>query len=511
MTDPEEHLGTQRSRPTAEDPTLRPESGPAQSRRRRLAKIAAVTAAGLVLLTAGAFFWFYQHLTGNLSIFDSAGVAASRPPTGPSDASGSTPVNVLLLGSDSRANGNEDLAGGGIGPGNSDTAILLHVYADHHHAVGVSIPRDSLVDIPPCLLPSGKWTVPQHNQMFNSAFAIGGNPNGNPACSQNTVETLTGLRVDHTVVVDFKGFAAMTSAVGGVPVCVPNDVDGFGIRLKKGRQNVSGQQALAFVRARHGIGDGSDIGRMRRQQAFLSALIQKVQAQGFDLTTLLPLADAATKALTVDQGLGTALKLASFVQSLHGVKLADITFVTAPWRYAGDRVALLHPDADTLWTLLRQDRTLDGRSTGAVAATATTASPTRPADLTVPIAVQNGTRTLGLTFRAIHDLRAEGYRQVTAEDGGIDHAVTAIGYGPGHQADAERLAQLFPGADVRADAESTTVTVTLGIDYATAVATPGPSASPGASPSASPGTVPGGIAENVRRADADACSGLSYG
>ncbi|MFF7632043.1 LCP family protein [Kitasatospora sp. NPDC008050] len=508
MTDPEGGLGPQRSRPTAEDPTLRPESGPARTRHRRLVRIAAATAAGLVLLTAGAGVWLYQHLTGNLSTFDSAGVAASRPPAGPSDASGSAPVNVLLLGSDSRAHGNDELAGGDVGTGNSDTAILLHVYADHRHAVGVSIPRDSLVDIPPCLLPNGRWTAPQHNQMFNSAFSVGSAPNGNPACSQNTVETLTGLRIDHTVVVDFKGFAAMTSAVGGVPVCVPNDVDGFGIRLKKGRQTVSGQQALAFVRARHGIGDGSDIGRMRRQQAFLSALIQKIQAQGFDLTTLLPLADAATKALTVDQGLGTALKLASFVQSLHGVTLADITFVTAPWRYAGDRVALLHPDADTLWTLLRQDRTLDGRSTGQVAApTSTGASPTQPADLTVPITVQNGTHTPGLTLKAVRDLQAKGYQQVTEEDGGIDHAVTGIGYGPGHQADAERLARLFPGADVRADSESTTVTITLGTDYATAVTTPGPSGTPGASP----GAVPGGIAQNARPADTDACSGLSYG
>ncbi|WP_327069358.1 LCP family protein [Kitasatospora sp. NBC_01250] len=508
MTDPEGHLGPQRSRPTAEDPTLRPDSGPAQPRRRRLIRIAAATAAGLVLLTAGAGFWLYQHLTGNLSTFDSAGVAASRPPAGPSDASGATPVNVLLLGSDSRANGNQELAGGESGTGNSDTAILLHVYADHRHAVGVSIPRDSLVDIPPCLLPGGRWTAPQHNQMFNSAFSVGGAPNGNPACSQNTVETLTGLRIDHTVVVDFKGFAAMTSAVGGVPVCVPNDVDGFGIRLRKGRQNVSGQQALAFVRARHGIGDGSDIGRMRRQQAFLSALIQKIQAQGFDLTTLLPLADAATRSLTVDQGLGSPLKLASFVQSLHGVKLADITFVTAPWRYAGDRVALLHPDADTLWTLLRQDRTLDGRSTGRATASAPAgASATQPADLTVPIAVQNGTHTPGVTLKAIRDLRAQGYQQVTEEDDGIDRAVTSIGYGPGHQADAERLARLFPGADVRADSESTTVTITLGTDYATALAAAGPSSTP----NASPGTVPGGIAQNTRPADADACSGLSYG
>ncbi|MGF1431394.1 LCP family protein [Kitasatospora sp. LaBMicrA B282] len=485
-----------------------------------------MTAASLVLATAGAGFWFYERLDGNLSVFSNAGVWASRPPTGPSDASGAVPVNVLLLGSDSRSNGNDELAGGEPGGGNSDTAILLHVYADHRHAVGVSIPRDSLVDIPPCLLPGGSWTAPQHAQMFNSAFALGGGPNGNPACSQNTVEALTGLRVDHTIVIDFKGFAAMTTAVGGVPVCVPNDVDSYGIHLRKGRQTVSGTQALAYVRARHGLGDGSDIGRMKRQQAFLSALIQKVQGRGFDLTTVLPLADAATRSLTVDAGLGSAMKLASFVQSLRGVKLADIQFVTVPWRYAGDRVALVHPDADTLWTLLRQDRTLDGRSTGREAAPSTV-RPTQVADFTVPIAVQNGTSTAGLAVRAAHDLTERGYRNATADPDGIDHAVTTIGYAAGHQADAEQLAQFFPGAQLRADPESAALTVTLGADYeATAAAQasgspvdghPTTSGAPATRPSGSPspgpsaGSVPDGITQNTRPADADLCTGLSYG
>ncbi|MDH6118650.1 LCP family protein required for cell wall assembly [Kitasatospora sp. GAS204A] len=531
MTEPEDRLGRQRARSAPggrrvrEHLSLGPGRSAPRSRRRRVARIAGLTAASLVLTTAGAGFLFYEHLNGNLSIFDSSGISASRPPAGPGDGSGSTPVNVLLLGSDSRAAGNEDLAGGDIGPGNSDTAILLHVYADHRHAVGVSIPRDALVDIPPCLLPSGRWTVEQHGEMFNSAFAIGGYPGGNPACAQNTVEALTGLRVDHTIVVDFKGFAAITTAIGGVPVCVPNDVDGFGIRLRKGRQTVAGAQALAFVRARHGIGDGSDIGRMKRQQAFLSALIQKVQSQGFNLTTLLPLADAATRALTVDAGLGTAMKLASFAQSLHTITLRDINFVTVPWQYAGDRVSLVHPDADTLWTLLRQDRTLDGRSTRQVA-TPSAVSPVRPADPTVPITVQNGTATVGLAVRAAHDLLAKGYQDVTAGLGGIDHAVTSIGYPPGRQADAEQLARYFPGADVRADTESTALTLTLGTDYATAVASAEPTGtatasatgaptadapSHGPSPGPSPGAVPSGIAQNTRPADADICAGLTYG
>ncbi|MFE0461473.1 LCP family protein [Kitasatospora sp. NPDC058965] len=492
--------------------TVRREPGGAHPRRHRLAKVAGLTVAGLVLTAAGAGFAFYEHLNGNLSIFSGAGIASSRPPDGPSDGSGSRPVNLLLLGSDSRAGGNDALGGGEPGPGNSDTAILLHVYADHRHAVAVSIPRDSLVDIPPCLLPTGRWTAPQHNQMFNSAFSVGASQGGNPACSQNTVEAMTGLRVNHTVVIDFKGFATMTSAVGGVPVCVPNDVNGFGIHLKKGRQVVSGQTALDYVRARHGIGDGSDIGRMKRQQAFLAALAKKIQDKGFDLTALLPLSDAATKSLTVDPDLGTAMKLAVFVQSLRSIKLSDVSFVTAPWRYAGDRVALVHPDVDTLWTLLRQDRTLNGQNTGQIDPPTAVAAAASPTDPTVAVTVLNGSATPGLSLRGVSELKAQGYQDVVASTEGTEHAVTTIGYTTGHRADAEQLAQHFPGAALSATAEAATpLTVTLGADYAaTAAPTAAAEATGSSAPSPSPTGLPSGIAQNTRPGDADPCAGLVY-
>ncbi|MDH6138859.1 LCP family protein required for cell wall assembly [Kitasatospora sp. GP30] len=544
MTDPEANPGEQHAQDGVETTSLSAEPSAAHPRRRRLAKVAVLTAAALVLGTAGAGFWFYERLDGNLSIFSSAGLSSHRPPDGPSGGAGNTPVNVLVLGSDSRADGNNALAGGDIGAGNSDTAILLHVYADHRHAVAVSIPRDALVDIPPCLLPGGKWTEPQHEQMFNSAFSVGSSPTGNPACSQNTVETMTGLRVHHTVVVDFKGFAAMTSAVGGVQVCVPNDVDGFGIHLKKGLQTVSGQSALDFVRARHGLGDGSDIGRMKRQQAFLASLIKKIQAKGFDLTALLPLADAATKSLTVDQGLGSPLKLASFIRSLRSIKLADVNFVTAPWQYAGERVALIHPDVDTLWTLLRQDRTLNDRAADRPGSTAApTAGPS--GDLTVPIVVQNGSPVPGLSPQVAQLLRARGYRDVGTDPNGIQRALTVVEYPAGKQAAAEQLARYFPGAQAVAGPSVTTLTVTVGADYAAtlpsesgspvadgdspdATATDGPSGSQstgsaaastqgstravaGASTGASPTGLPSGITQNIRPADTDPCSGLSYG
>jgi LCP family protein required for cell wall assembly len=317
--------------------------------------IAVVSAAGV-----------YVRLDDNVRTFDRRGIDPVRPPTASPDAIGNVPVNVLLIGSDTRGGGNERLGGGAGAIGRSDTTILLHVYADHRSAVAVSIPRDALVDIPRCRLPDGSWSKPRAQTMFNTAFSVGGSRTGNPACTQNTVEKLTGLRVDHTIVVDFEGFAAMTEAVGGVDVCVPHNVyEGdlnphHGSRGKlvfaRGRQTVTGRKALDYVRLRHGMGDGSDIGRIERQQAFLASMVAKIRGQGLDPTTLLPLADAATRSLTVDPGLDSTNKLLSFALSLRKIRLDDITFVTVPWRYSGYRVVLVQPDTKNLWAALKADR-----------------------------------------------------------------------------------------------------------------------------------------------------------
>ncbi|MGE7432700.1 MULTISPECIES: LCP family protein [Kitasatospora] len=497
------------------DAKSRPANGTPGSLRVRLARAAGATAAVLLLATAGGGAWFYWHIDHNISTFDAGGIAPSRPPVAHPAPGGGQPVNVLLLGSDSRDNGNDSLGGGDLGVGHSDTAILLHIYGDHRHAVGVSIPRDTLVTIPPCKLPDGRWTTAHANQMFNSAFTVGEFPQGNPACTQNTVEALTGLRVDHTVVVDFKGFAAMTDAVHGVDVCVPGDVDSYGIKLTKGRQSLSGQQALDYVRARHGFGDGSDIGRMKRQQAFVSSLVKKVQGEGLNPATLLPLADAATKSLTVDPELGTAMKLADFAQSLQNIKLKDLNFVTVPWRYSGERVALVHPDAEQLWNLLRQDKTLDGRSTGqtgAAASSSTTpsagpsASPSASAPATaattadLPVTVVNGSGSGGIARQAADALKAKGYQNVSLGPDADGRDTTLLKYAPDQQGAAQQLAQYFPGATLRADSSADGITVTLGRDY-----------NPAAAPSALPTTIPTTITENTRAADSDLCSDLSFG
>ncbi|MEV0275281.1 LCP family protein [Streptomyces sp. NPDC050610] len=468
----------------------------------------------VVLATAGAG-WVYFKLNGNINTFAADGIARERPK---SSAAGQ---NVLIIGSDARTGGNDKLGGGDKDDvGRSDTAFLLHIYGDGKHAVGVSIPRDSLVDIPPCKLPDGSWTHEQNNTMFNAAFSVGQSPKGNPACSQNTIEKMTGMRVDHTVVVDFEGFSAMTSAVGGVKVCVPKDVYQGDLNpnrksrgeqiFPKGEQTVSGQKALDYVRIRHGIGDGSDIGRIQRQQAFVSSLIKKIKGQGLNPTTLLPLADAATKSLIVDPGLGSADKLLSFAMSLKNIDLHNINFITVPWRYQGARVAIVQPNADNLWATLRADRTLDGEYAGGKQD-----DPKKPkkdggpskesvSGDGVAVAVYNGTTVPGLGARAADELKSHKFT-VTGTDTAKSqtHTGTVVQYGPGAEAHAKTVAGLFPGAQLQ-QVTADGVAVVVGQTYA---------ASPESSKDGKDATpdAPTKVKEKSRSADTDPCADLSYG
>ncbi|MET7640949.1 LCP family protein [Streptomyces sp. NPDC005438] len=437
-----------------------------------------VVALSLLVLAVAGGGWLYIRLHGNIDTFDADGLSRHRP------ESGAGGQNVLVIGSDARTGGNDKLGGGAKDDiGRSDTALLLHVYQDSRHAAAVSFPRDTLVDIPPCKLPKGGWTRTQRQTMFNEAFSVGQSRKGNPACTQNTVEKLTGLRVDHTVVVDFKGFATMTEAVGGVPVCVPKDLyqgdlnpnrGSRGKRVfRRGEQTVAGQRALDYVRIRHGIGDGSDIGRIKRQQAFVGSLLKKVKEDGLNPTTLLPLANAATKSMTVDEGLGTPRKMVDFAMSLRDVSLESIRFVTIPWRYQGNRVAVVQPDADELWKDLRADRPLDAKDTDRAKKERERKDAGKNADKDAEkvdgqgraVSVYNGTATPGLAASAATQLRDRHF--TVARSGNAttqDHTTTVVSHGPGERSDARELARLFPGATVEQSAQAG-LSVTLGTDY----------------------------------------------
>ena len=324
-------------------------------------RIAASCLAFAVLTGAAAAWYLYRHLDGNIRT-DTATtrelnrVQSQRPaPATASATSSGTAENVLLIGTDNRGDGNGKY-GKDTGTQRSDTVILLHLSADRSSATGVSIPRDLMVDIPACHRAGGGTSRAQFAQ-FNWAFEFGG-----AACTIRTVEDLTGIRVDHHLIVDFTGFKKMVDAVDGVEVCVPravHDQDAH-LDLAAGRQVLHGEQALGYVRARHGIGDGSDTQRMDRQQEFLASLVRKVTSSGVLLNPvkLYPLLDAATSSLTADPGLDTLGELYDFARSLQSTPSGQVRFLTVPrepYVHDHNRDELTQPEADELFTTLRQD------------------------------------------------------------------------------------------------------------------------------------------------------------
>ncbi|RLV47480.1 LytR family transcriptional regulator [Nocardioides mangrovicus] len=335
----------------------------ATGRGRRVAKRLLVVGLSLVLIVGAVGVGLYKHFEGNITSLSGLNTLKDRPTkvqTGSKE-----PLNVLVMGSDTRKGQGKAVAGST--PGLSDTTILLHLSADRSSAYGVSIPRDTMVERPACKRKDGKGTDPGGLTQFNAAFAIGG-----ALCTITTVEHITNVHIDHFVVVDFNGFRKMVDALGGVQVCVPEEVnDTTGrIHLAAGTYNVTGEQALDYVRVRHGISANGDIGRMKRQQTFVAAMIKKAVSAGTlaNPVRLLKFLNAATSSLTTDPGFAHLRQLASLGESLKNIGLDNVQFVTAPWQpYPEDtnRVELTAAAAG-LWKEMRYDRPLGSAYTSQV-------------------------------------------------------------------------------------------------------------------------------------------------
>ncbi|MFJ4873616.1 LCP family protein [Streptomyces sp. NPDC088745] len=342
---------------TATAATAVPEKDGLPHHKRHWVRRLAAGAAVVVLAAAGAGWYFYNKLDGNITTDTDAAAELrawdkERPTQAPVALNA---LNILLIGSDTRAGGNKKY-GRDEGTQRSDTTILLHLAADRKSATGVSLPRDLMVDIPSCTKADGTRTRKMFAQ-FNWAFEMGGT-----ACTIRTVEKLTGIRVDHHMVVDFEGFKHMVDAVDGVDVCLKEPIDDKDAHLKlaAGPQTLNGEQALGYVRARKSIGGGSDTERMDRQQQFLGSLVNKMQSNGVLLnpTKLYPVLDAATKSLTTDPGLASLRDLYDLASSMRNVPSERVQFLTVPrqpYRYDRNRDELVRSQAEKLFRQLRED------------------------------------------------------------------------------------------------------------------------------------------------------------
>ncbi len=312
-------------------------------------------------------------LTGNITTVDAdAALGTDRPEVvAPEDPSAGSALNILLLGSDSRGGDNAGVVDDGTDGARSDTTMVMHISADRSRVELMSIPRDTTVDIPSCPTSSGGQTAPMYGVKFNASFAAGvmtgGDVESGALCTMKTVETISDVRMDGFIVVDFSGFEQMIEALGGVEMCIPNDISSKkadNLVLSAGVQTLDGKTALKYARARtgQGLGDGSDIGRIARQQELMAALARTVLGQNLltDSPQLLQFLGAVTGSLTMSSNLGSIQGLAGLAYSARGLRPDTIAFMTVPWQYdpSNPNNVVLTDEATTVFDNLRNDRPL---------------------------------------------------------------------------------------------------------------------------------------------------------
>ncbi|MDA0633186.1 LCP family protein [Nonomuraea sp. MCN248] len=258
-------------------------------------------------------------------------------PVGGRPAKVTEAMNVLLVGTDKEAN-----RGVPDDPGRTDLIVLLHLPADRKRATAVSIPRDSLVELPTC------GPAPARTGLIGSVYGEGG-----LTCTLQAVESLTDVRIDHMVEVDFAGFARLVDALGGIEVTLKRAVDDprSKLTLPAGRSLLNGEQAVGYMRLRN-YGDGSDVARIRRQQILVAAMVRKAKEVLADPDRLRRFVSVVAESVTTDSALDLE-RMIAIAETLEG---RDLKLVTVPWGpHPADpnRIAWKQPDAERLFASLR--------------------------------------------------------------------------------------------------------------------------------------------------------------
>ncbi|MFD9793017.1 LCP family protein [Streptomyces sp. NPDC059070] len=451
----------------------------------RILRWAALTLAVLILGTAGAGYLYYQHLSGNIRKGDRSAGGSNAKKTA-ANADGQTPLNVLLIGSDSR-DSPENLKLGGsrdsVGaPPLADVQMLLHVSADRKNASVISIPRDTRVDIPTCVNPKTKKTEPATNTLINEALGRGG-----AGCVLDTWEKLTGVYIDHWLMVDFAGVVSMADAVGGADVCVKENVydgpkpkvsGGSHLRLTKGTHKVKGEQALQWLRTRHAF--ESDLGRAKAQHMYLNSVMRELKKQNAFTNTgrIMGLAETATKSLQVSRELGTPKKLFDLGMELKSIPMDRLNMLTMPRIQDPknkDHVLPQPGAADALWTLLREDKPLDKKDDGP--AKTEDKGPKAAAAGSIVVSVVNGTGGDGApptqkrATTVTGTLKNKGFFKAQASDTRGSATTSTLTYpksaGAQGKADALSVASAMglPSSAVKVSADASTLTLTVGSDW----------------------------------------------
>jgi LCP family protein required for cell wall assembly len=465
---------------------LSPSGGepPHRTRRRRILKWTALSLASLLVLIVGGVVADYFYLSAKIKHDPTVVPSGVVRPTKQSKAE-----NFVLIGSDTRqGKSGKGTGGSNVQGARSDTTIIMHISANNSGATLISIPRDSYVQIPSCVVgPNNQTSSPEMNK-FNAAYSIGSEYDNKygPSCTVHTIESLTGIHIDHFAVIDFAGFEHMVSALGGVKMCVAHPLvdpviqnssgyHGSGLNLQAGPSvEINGTQALALMRARYALDGGGDLPRIKRQQEFIGAMIRKATSTSllvnpFRLQSFLK---AAASSLTTDGfGLGTMHKLAGALHNVGagGVRLLTVPNVTtAPGMPYGD-VEWDPSKAPALWNAIKHDQPIPGSKPSPSASPSPTPSgPTlsvAPSSITVN--VMNGTGRNGLAHQVATALAAKGFRIGTIGDAASStYTKTQVSFGGTKVQSSQTVAASIPGSVRHADPTAgSSITVVIGSNY----------------------------------------------
>jgi LCP family protein required for cell wall assembly len=392
---------------------------------------------------------------------------------------GGNGLNILIIGSDSRAGltkaqiKNLHVGSATNDPGQrSDTMILLHIPANGGKADMVSLPRDSYVTIP--AHKSGSQEVPAQQNKLNAAFSFGG-----ADLAVRTVEFNTGVRINHYVEINFEGFVNMVKALGGVPICSKTAINdpvvadpgggysGSGLVLRAGRTTLQGAQALEYVRAREFDPSQGDLGRVKRQQQFMAAMLDKARSAGvlLDPFKLRNFLKSVAGSLTTDKGLGKK-EMLSLADRLHSMSPSNVSLLTVP--LSNTNYASPNAGSAVLW-----DPVLSKRLFHDFSADKPITNITRPKHLTVPpsdisLKVLNATATNGKAGTVSTALAGIGFLNGGTGDApqGSNPATTEVLYGPSRAQSAKTVLAAVPGAVKHKDASlGTGIELIVGTNY----------------------------------------------
>ncbi|MFI9172252.1 LCP family protein [Streptomyces lincolnensis] len=435
----------------------------------------------ILVATAGAGYFYLQHLAGNIDTTDVGDAGASS-------FKKDEAFNILVVGTDKRTGAGNEGYGDKGSLGHADTTILLHVAKDRSNATAMSIPRDLIVDIPDCQTKKddgSEETVPGlQGVRFNRSLGESGRDAG---CTMRTVKEATGIQPHHFMMADFNAVKTLTSAVDGVEVCVSKPVNDKQSKLvlPAGESTVEGERALAFLRTRKSFGNSGDLDRIKVQQQFLGSLMRKMSS-GDTLTNpkkLLSLAEAATKALTVDSAIGDVGTLKDVALELKKVPPKNITFMTIPVKdnpaeTIKATVVVNEDQAPQVFEMIQNDISfteVKAQEKKEAAAVAARLKGTKSAASEVRVRVLNGGAASGSAQKELDHLQnAEGVlKSENAGNAGTDQAKTTLEYAPEQADQARRLADIMglsgsamkPGKSEPNAQGLPTMTLILGKDF----------------------------------------------